>query len=75
MTDYEYDPEKLYVVKGRTLLYLLKLWERLYDTRHLLSDDERRDLANTLSGFLTSDVGDLEKLIDEQVAQLRKEKP
>lgn len=52
----EFDPERRYLVRGRTLRFLLKLWERLYDTRHPLSDDERRDLANTLSGFIMEDV-------------------
>lgn len=59
----DFDPGRVYVVRGRALRFLFKLWERLFDTHHPLSDEERKDLANTLSGFLTADVTDLDELI------------
>lgn len=58
-----FNPNRIYVVRGRALRFMLRLWERLDDTSHQLSDEERKDLANTLSGFLISDVSDLDELI------------
>lgn len=52
----EFDPDKLYLVRGRSLVFVAKLIDRLFDIRYGLQADDRQDMAGTLYDYLDDDV-------------------
>ena len=54
----EFSADKLYVVEGTFLQFLLRLQNHLYGDGTHLTPDQRRDLANALNAHLHSNISE-----------------